>query len=113
MATVYRWVRGMPIQRAMAVTQETQDELERQAKKIEARAKILLAAHKDRGDAQIEVSQGKVDHFVSLDDSRGYGAAMSMEFGHDSFVLPNGNVIPAMEGLYILHQAANLPRKRR
>lgn len=47
-----------------------------------AAARGILAAHRDRGHAQIEVTRGTLDSFVSLTDTRGDVAAAAIEFGN-------------------------------
>lgn len=112
MATVYRKVRGMPIQELIAHTEEVQEELMMRSWEIAMRAEANLVRHKREGDAQILLMQGDIDHYVVLDDTRGKDAAMSMEFGRAGFIDPDsGLVYDRMEPLYILTDAANLPKK--
>ena len=51
------------------------------AKRGQAGASAVLAAHRHTGDAEITVTHGDVDAFVNLDDSRGQQAAAAIEFG--------------------------------
>lgn len=55
-----------------------------EAEKLGAIAENDLAGHTDQGHAKIVVDQGTkgVDAFVTLDDSRGDAAALSIEYGH-------------------------------
>jgi hypothetical protein len=112
MATVYRKVGGRKIAKIIALHEDVQDELDRRAFEIGIRAEELLIAHRQDGDAQINVEQGDVDRYVVLDDTRGLDAALSIEFGRAGYIDPEtGNTVGAMEPLYILTQAANLPEK--
>lgn len=54
------------------------------ALEVGGKADAILEAHRHKGHAKIEVSRGsrKVDAFVTLDDSRGDAAALSIEYGH-------------------------------
>lgn len=72
-----------------------------EAIKIGTRATLRLAAHRDTGHAEIEVSKGTkgVDSFVSLVDD----AAMSIEFGHR-----HNRSGEFVRGLYIITGAAGL-----
>jgi hypothetical protein len=45
-------------------------------------ARGILAAHRDQGHAQITVTRGSLDSFVSLTDTRGDVAAAAIEFGN-------------------------------
>jgi len=67
-----------------AYHKETKFALRRAASTKAAFAKRKLGAHTHSGDARITVSYGKLDIFVSLDDSRGQRAAAAIEFGHRS-----------------------------
>lgn len=54
------------------------------ALEVGGKADAILEAHRHKGHAKIEVARGsrKVDAFVTLDDSRGDAAALSIEYGH-------------------------------
>ena len=54
------------------------------ALEVGGKADAILEGHRHKGHSKIEVSRGsrKVDAFVTLDDSRGDAAALSIEFGH-------------------------------
>lgn len=69
------------------------------------RAKDLLAAHRDTGNAEIEINEPDTyDHWgvnIWLVDP----AALSIEFGHFVF---NQGFPRFVAGLYILHRAAGL-----
>lgn len=68
--------------------------------KIAARARVLLAQHRDTGAARIEESSGRLDRFVSLSDERGYPAAGAIEYGH---LRRDGTFV---EGLHVMARAA-------
>lgn len=73
-----------------------------EARAIAARARSLLAAHTKTGTAEIEISYGTTDAFVSLVDK----AALSIEYGH--FVTSRDGSTTYVEGLYIITRAAGL-----
>jgi hypothetical protein len=112
----------------LARTPAVQSELQRQAERIAARAEIALAEIREDEDytgdhhSEIKVERGRIDRYVHLDDTRGQFAALSIEFGRQSYTYQRptkdgGTVtvrVKAMEGKYILTEAANLPiRKKR
>ncbi|WP_433038639.1 DUF5403 family protein [Actinomycetospora sp. CA-053990] len=70
-----------------------------EAEEIGARAGAQLSQHRATGNAEIEVSSGRVDSFVSLVDP----AALSIEFG--AFNERAERYVP---GLYIVTRAAGL-----
>lgn len=67
---------------------------------IGAKARANLAAHRDEGHAQIEVSYGDVDGFVDLVDPDN---AVAIEYGH----VHNKTGEP-VAGLYIITRAAGI-----
>jgi len=79
-----------------AYHKETGFALKRTANALFANARRRLFAHTHSGDAKIELSHGKLDYFVSLDDSRGQRAAAAIEFGH---VAENGRFV---EGIHAI-----------
>lgn len=50
-----------------------------EARKGGARAKAILATHRDTGASFVSVTHGSVDSFVNLDDTRGDRAAGAIE----------------------------------
>lgn len=71
----------------------------KEAKKIGARASAILEGHRHPGDdthAEIEVERGDVDSYVSLVDP----AAMSIEYGHR-----DAKTGKPVQGLHILRRA--------
>lgn len=74
------------------------------AEEIAAKARALLALHRDEGHAEIQVEHAEVDSFVHLVDE----AAVSIEFGH---FVDNGEIdaeITYVPGLYIITRASGL-----
>ena len=72
------------------------------AQRIGGKAEAILAAHRyppDDTQAEIEVTRGDVDSYVSLVDE----AAMSIEYGHRDH--RSGKFVP---GLYIIRRAAGI-----
>jgi len=114
MAEIYKSVGGRKLEKAIAITEEVQNELEAILFEMQARASVDLVEHRHDGHAQIEIDHGDVDWYLTLSDERGQKAALSIEFGRQAYVDPEtGEEKGAMEGLYILHKATNLPRKRK
>ncbi|WP_117198976.1 DUF5403 family protein [Nocardiopsis sp. TNDT3] len=64
------------------------------------RARGLLAAHRETGQARIVVTKGKIDAFVSLEDPN----AAAIEYGREAGVSSSGRPYAAQEGLYIIHR---------
>ncbi|WKU46745.1 DUF5403 family protein [Streptomyces sp. VNUA116] len=121
MATIYRRVGGRKLSQVIALNEGVQAELTARAFEIAVRAEEILVAHRADGHSQIEVETGKVDRFVVLSDERGQKAALSIEYGRRESIAvredKHGNkyldVIPAMDGLYVLATASHLPKKRK
>lgn len=106
--------------------------MERYAFEIGIRAEELLLAHRAEGIAHIEVEEGGVDKYVVLADSNTSNqrenksqqyanSAASIEFGRSAYTTTRkdkyGNEfeveVGAMDGLFILTQASNLPKRQR
>ncbi|MFC0622818.1 DUF5403 family protein [Kribbella deserti] len=121
MAKIYNSVGGRKLTKHLAVEPGVQAELDARTFEIAVRAEEKLLEHRLDGHAEIDVEQGKVDHYVVLSDDRGDKAALSIEYGRRAYTTTredaDGNEfeveIPGMDGLFILHEAANLPIKRR
>lgn len=53
----------------------------RRGKQRQAASEARHAVHRDQGHSKVEGFFGDADYNIVLDDSRGYGAAFSIEFG--------------------------------
>lgn len=122
MATVYRAVGGRPISKVIALLPEVQAELDTRMFEIAVRAEALLLEHFATGAAYIDVDRGKVDRYVILSDELGQKHALSIEYGRAAGTYQRRNPktgrmeevsYGAMDGLYILATASNLPKKRK
>jgi hypothetical protein len=114
MAEIYRRVGGRKLEKVLAVNEGVQAELEVRTFEIAARAEALLAEHRLEGHAEITVEEGDVDKYVVLSDDRGDKGAMSIEYGRQARIDPEtGEAHGEMQGLFILHRASNLPRRRK
>jgi hypothetical protein len=122
MAQVYKSVGGRKTSKVIATNEGVQDALERVTFEMALRAEVELLEHRAEGHAQIEVDHGDVDWYVVLSDERGQQAALAIEYGRAAgertYRDPKTGEektreFGAMEGLFILHKATNLPRKRR
>jgi hypothetical protein len=90
----------------------THRSIRRKAGVVGIKAKANLAEHRHDGDSRIHVTRGgklkgtkDVDLLVVLDDERGLGAAMSIEFGRDEETTnPRGPSNPTN----VLHDAAGI-----
>lgn len=102
MATVYSRVNGDPIQRLIARTQAVQTALSEEAANGARRARARLMSHRESGDSFIEVEKGHIDRYVTLNDERGQGAAMSMEVGH---YVKTKDGLKWVEGIHVLSNA--------
>jgi hypothetical protein len=101
---------GMLTVKIAALADETQDALGAHRDVIAARAAAILAAHHHSGDARIDTGDGDVDKYVILDDSRGLGAAMTIEFGRSAGTSNPGGPAAAVAPL---RQAAGIPVSKR
>lgn len=104
MSEVYRRVNGKKLTKLIAEHEVVQFRLGQVTGELAARASSILAAHRHDGHARIETERGRIDHYVVLDDTRGLGAAMSIEFGREGSELRAG-----MQGVAPLRRAASLP----
>lgn len=77
----------------------TRRAINRIAKRQARKAEAVLRAHRHEGHARITVTQGKVDSFISLDDTRGQRAAAAIEYGR------SGGRRGATQGIYALRAA--------
>ncbi|MFG1602849.1 DUF5403 family protein [Actinoplanes sp. NPDC049265] len=106
MAKIYRRAT-----KQVAQNEGVQAELEARTFEIAARAEVELVRHRQDGDAEIDIEHGDVDWYVILSDERGQKAAMSIEYGRAGYTDPEtGEQWGAMDGLFILHNAAHLPK---
>jgi hypothetical protein len=107
MAKVY-----LNINKKLAQNEGVQAELEARTFEIAARAEVELVRHHQDGDAEIDIEHGDVDWYVILSDERGQKAAMSIEYGRAGYIDPEtGEHYDAMDGLFVLHNAAHLPKQ--
>jgi len=89
------------INRIVSRLPEAQDAVKRGSRR-DRPASRGLAARRKTGDVRATVDHSGTDSVVHLDDERGKGAALSIEYGHAT---EDGTYV---EGLYILHLAAGL-----
>lgn len=109
MATVYRRVHGMKLEKAMALTQEAQDGLDRKVANRARRAELILQMHRHAGHSFIEVTRGRVDRYIVLNDTRGQKAAMTIEFGRKGGNRDkNGRLVAPSEPVAALRRAVSL-----
>ncbi|MFF3017113.1 DUF5403 family protein [Streptomyces sp. NPDC057939] len=121
MADIYSSVNGRKIEKLMAVHDGVQAELDRRAFEIAVRAEEILIRHRADGHAEIDIEAGDNNRYVILSDDRGQKAALSIEYGREASVVirkdkhgrEHLDVVPEMDGLYILATASNLPKKRK
>jgi hypothetical protein len=114
MAQVFKRVNGRKLTKIIATGDGVQNYLEEITFEMAVRAEQSLIDHRQDGHSQIDVEHGDVDWYVVLDDERGQDAALSIEFGRAGYIDPSdGLVRSAMEPLYILTDATNLPRRKK
>ncbi|MEU3709008.1 DUF5403 family protein [Streptomyces catenulae] len=121
MATVYSSVGGRKLSKVIALNDAVQAEVAARTFEIAVRAEEILQQHRADGHAEIVIEEGKIDKYVILSDDRGQKAALSIEYGRKASVVvrrdKHGNefldVVPEMDGLYILATASNLSKKRK
>lgn len=118
-ATIRRKTRGMETVDWIANLHGVQQVMDHHTKAIAFDATSLLLDHHVEGVAHIETSAHDVDRFVSLVDSnktngetKDANSALSIEFGRAGFIDPKtGERWGAMDGLFVLTQAAGVKRK--
>jgi hypothetical protein len=128
MAEVYKVspkapVRGKKLQKAIGLHEDVQARLALEAELGAFRADANLAIVRAKPGYDIPAvtrssrsTKGKVDRYVILNDERGLGAAMTIEYGRKA--APDGPAPPARStswrprhrGLFILHDAMHLSR---
>lgn len=81
---IYKTIRGKKLEKYIAYMEPVNNEMRTNAYEIGATARAILAAHRDQGHSEIVVEKGKLDYYVSLDDTRGHMAAAAIEFGRGS-----------------------------
>ena len=114
MAVIYKNLGGRKLEKGLAVMPGTQAALHTDTLDIAWRAEKLLIEHHADWHSEIDVDHGDVDWYVILSDERGQKAALSIEYGRAAYVDPEtGEERGAMEGLYVLHRASNLPKRRK
>jgi len=107
MAEIFR---NKGLEKRLAKRRDVQAELKRTVNQLARVATSVLAASRDSGDARIETAKGAIDHYVVLNDDRGYGAAMTIEYGREGDTVfrsgPNkGKPVPATEAVAPLRTA--------
>lgn len=109
MAEVYKYVRGMKLEKFIAKEPGVQTRLRDQAYQIADLASGILAEHRHAGHSRIEVERSpkQVDWDIVLSDERGQRAAIAIEYGRGEGA-PNG----PSRGVWALHLAAGLPLVR-
>jgi uncharacterized protein DUF5403 len=85
-------------ERRLAASGGVQKAVHAAADEIGARARALLAAHRQTGNASIKVDHSGIDSEVILDDP----ASLSIEFGRGGFTRKDGQYVGPAEGLHIL-----------
>ncbi len=119
MAEVFRKVqsgkgKGRRIQQAIGLHEDVQSRLRLEAVLGAFRADANLKKHRVSGDSYISTESGRVDHYVILNDERGQGAAMTIEYGRKGLepeeLEDNSLSSGEMEGLFILHEAMKFSR---
>ena len=115
--------KGLKVTTAVAVHEETRAAVASHAKRVGKEASSILVAHRESGDAYIEVvddtatqvesSNGKnykfTDKIVVLNDERGFGAAMTIEYGMGPGIDDEGYFYPGTDAVAPLRRAAGLP----
>ncbi|MFF4528179.1 DUF5403 family protein [Streptomyces sp. NPDC001407] len=121
MAHVESEIGGRRLEKWLAVHKGVQAELTARAFEIAVRAEEILVRHRADGHAEIDIEAGDNNRYVILSDDRGQKAALSIEYGREESVIVREDrrgkkyldTLPAMDGLYILATASNLPKKRK
>jgi len=103
------YLSGAKLTEVLAHHSTVSHELQRQARMAGTRASVMLAGHRQDGNARIGVEKGDLDWYVFLDDERGLQAAMTIEYGRKDRPMgtPGYGIRDkgGMVGLFILHRA--------
>lgn len=118
MAEVYKTWGGKRFEKGLAAVDFVQDFMDETIFEMGVRAEEDLLNHRHDGHSFIDVERGRVDRFLILNDDRGQKAAMSIEYGRQAGEYVDEETgqtkqISAMAGLFILHKAARMKRKRK
>ncbi|WJN62944.1 tail completion protein [Streptomyces phage phiScoe25] len=128
MVHIEKNVNGKEFQKFIAMMPGVAGALDDTTFEVAVKAEALLQLHQDydeeerlEGHSEIDIERGRVDRYVVLSDDRGQKAAMSIEYGRaagsKTVKDEHGNEVEvswgAMDGLFILAQASNLPKKRK
>jgi len=111
-AEIYERINGRKLTRHIAGMPGVQYEIGRRTQRMAQHADALLAEHHHDGHAKIETKRGRkrIDRYLILSDTRGLGAALSIERGRkEDTKSPWG----PMEGLFILARSTGLPKHRK
>lgn len=125
MAKVYDRILGEKLEHLIARTKPAQRGVETMAKLILSEAEVNLAAVRmdpryiGSHNVRLYISTDRLDRIVNMDDPpegpvSGFpatpGAAMSIEYGHRLGPRSKGDNRPRIEGKWIMHDAAGIPR---
>lgn len=115
MAEVFDTVHGQPIERVIARTREARDGVRDEVEERKRVAEAILASHRHDGHSKITLEKaGPFDFLLTLDDDRGQGAAMTIEFGREGGNLDvNGNPVAPMDPVAPIRKAVNIPPTKR
>ena len=119
MAYIYKSVGNVKLEKFIAQLDNVQWEVDSRALEIAERGQDLLRDHRVDDVAHTEVEKDGidafavlVDNYVSNNETKQSNTALSIEFGRAGFIDPDtGEEWGEMEGLFILTQAAHLPKK--
>lgn len=109
MAKINRTVNGKKLTKLIAQHGDVQRKVDEVAleRAVEAEALLNARAQHRTHTSTISVEKGRIDAYVTLDDTRGFGAAMTIEYGRQADADGKGG----MEGLWPLHDAFGLPKE--
>lgn len=74
---VYEFVDGQPIEEVVAYHTDVDRALRARAEVVEAKARAILAVHRDTGSSRIVMEKGDLDYHIVLEDP----FAANIEFG--------------------------------
>lgn len=126
---IYKRVRegpgkGMRVGTAAARHVDTKAKVMFMSGQVGREASSILARHHYEGDAFIQVQPGSaaegskpkyadIERVIVLNDTRGFGAAMTIEFGMGPGIDEFGNFYPGTEAVAPLRRSAGLKWERR
>lgn len=80
---IYQRIDGQKFEKAIARMPGVQLKVAQAATDIMSSANTILSRYRDRGHSRVTMLRGRIDRYVVLDDTAGYGAAWKINEQHN------------------------------